>query len=379
MPRRATKRGDERTPLDRDCDVLICGASFAGLAVARELAGSGAEVLVIDRYEIGERQTSACGIPTRWLEELELTDSLQQTFGELVIHTPYVTARFDLPYTFSTFDYRTLCGALAAQGGGFAFETAAVKGRDGRAVQTDRGEIRARLIVDALGWRRVLGTGSNIQPPDALLSRGLEVHPFGGGAELEVWIDRSYVPAGYGWSFPAGEEVRIGIGSFDPRHHVREPTERLARDLDAERVRFQGNWIPHALRDATEDGVFFVGDSAGHCLPLTAEGIRTALYFGIACGRELRAVVDGVRNRQEALSRYHAFSASHARAFMWMLRVQRLVPKVAPRLLAGGLRAMQTKRFVDWSFGHYLNIAHPDLVGGGERAWDRPALSVAGA
>ena len=49
MPTRATKRGAERTPLDRDCDVLICGASFAGLAVARELAGSGALVLVIDR------------------------------------------------------------------------------------------------------------------------------------------------------------------------------------------------------------------------------------------------------------------------------------------------------------------------------------------
>ena len=45
--------------------MLICGASFAGLAVARELAGSGADVLVVDRYEIGERQTSACGDPDR--------------------------------------------------------------------------------------------------------------------------------------------------------------------------------------------------------------------------------------------------------------------------------------------------------------------------
>src|ERR1700683_2292658 len=83
MPRRATKRGEERTALDRDCDVLICGASFAGLAIARELAGSGADVVVIDRYEIGERQTSACGIPTTWLTALELQDSLEQTFGEL--------------------------------------------------------------------------------------------------------------------------------------------------------------------------------------------------------------------------------------------------------------------------------------------------------
>ena len=78
MPTRATKRGVQRTPIDRDCDVLICGGSFAGLAVARELARTGANVMVIDRYEIGERQTSACGIPTRWLEVLDLTAALQQ-------------------------------------------------------------------------------------------------------------------------------------------------------------------------------------------------------------------------------------------------------------------------------------------------------------
>ena len=39
MTRRATLRGEERTPLEGlRADVLICGASFAGLAVARELA-----------------------------------------------------------------------------------------------------------------------------------------------------------------------------------------------------------------------------------------------------------------------------------------------------------------------------------------------------
>ena len=47
--------------------------------------------------------------------------------------------------------------------------------------------------------------------------------------------------------------------------------------------------------------MFFAGDSAGHCLPLTAEGIRTALYFGLACGRELRAVLEGERTREQAL------------------------------------------------------------------------------
>jgi flavin-dependent dehydrogenase len=372
MPRRATKRGADRTPLQRDCDVLICGASFAGLAVARELAGSGADVLVIDRYEIGERQTSACGIPTAWLRALGLQDALQQTFGELVLHSPHTTVRYDLPWTFSTFDYRTLCELLAAQGD-FSFETAKVERRDGTTVVTDRGEIRAPLVVDALGWRRILGAGPNVQPPDALLSRGLEVHPFGSGRDLEVWIDRRYVPAGYGWSFPADGEMRIGVGSFDPRFHVREPTVRLADDLQAEKVRYQGNWIPHALRPATEDGVFFTGDSAGHCLPLTAEGIRTALYFGLACGRELRRVHAGEQTREQALTRYHEFSAGHALAFRWLLRVQRTVPRVAPRVLAPALGAMGSKRFVDWSFNHYLEIAHPRFATLDETARARPS------
>ena len=67
----------------------------------------------------------------------------------------------------------------------------------------------------------------------------------------------------------------------------------MAARLGVDAVRYQGNWFPHELRPAAEDGVFFVGDSAGHCLPLSGEGIRTAFYFGIACGRELRAVLAG--------------------------------------------------------------------------------------
>jgi menaquinone-9 beta-reductase len=363
MARRATKRGAERTPLRRDCDVLICGASFAGLAVARELAASGADVLMVDRYEIGERQTSACGIPTLWLEAMDLMEAHQQTFDQLVIHTPHATVRYRLPWTFSTFDYRGLCSRLADQGQPFDFETATVEGRTGQTVKTDRGEISASLIVDGLGWRRVLGAGTNIQPPDALLSRGLEVHPLSTGAEMEIWIDRAYVPAGYGWSFPAGQEVRIGVGSFDPRFHVREPTVSLATDLGADSVRYQGNWIPHALRDATEDGIFFVGDSAGHCLPLTAEGIRTALYFGLVCGRELAGVLAGRQTRHQALARYHAFSASHARPFRWLLRVQRLIPRVPPPVLGPSLRAIERESFTAWAFNHYLEIAHPRVAG----------------
>jgi digeranylgeranylglycerophospholipid reductase len=363
MPRRRTKRGAERTPLSHDADILVCGASFAGLAVARELAGSGARVLIVDRYEVGERQTSACAAPTGWLEALGLEGSMRQTFPELVIHTPHATARYQLPWTFSTFDYRTLCELLDDQNDAM-FETAKVDGRTGNTVHTDRGDLSAPLIVDGLGWRRILAGGSGFQPPDAPLSRGLEVHPHGESSDLEIWIDRRYVPAGYGWSFPARDEIRIGVGSFDPRFHVKDTTVALATDLERDAVRYQGNWIPHRLRPAVEDDLFFVGDSAGHCLPLTAEGIRTAFYFGIACGRELRAVVEGRSTRPDALRRYAEFSASHRWKFEAMLRVQRLIPRVPPRVLGPAIRAMSSQRFVDWSFTHYLQIAPPSFAAG---------------
>jgi menaquinone-9 beta-reductase len=363
VPVRKTKRGAERTPLSGDADVLICGASFAGLAVARELAGSGARVMVIDRYEIGERQTSACAAPTAWLERLGLAGSVRQTFSELVVHTPHGSTRVPLPWTFSTFDYRKLCTLLAEQGD-FEFETAKVDGRSGTTVHTDRGELSAPLVVDALGWRRVLADTGVYQPPEAPLSRGLEVHPHGSSADLEIWIDRRYVPAGYGWSFPARDELRVGVGSFDPRFHVKDTTVLLAEDLELPPVRYQGNWIPHRLREATEPApVFFVGDSAGHCLPLTAEGIRTAFYFGLALGRELRAVVDGRQSRATARERYERFHESHRWKFEALLKMQRLVPRIHPRLLPPTFALLSRKGIATWSFDHYLRIAPPESAG----------------
>jgi menaquinone-9 beta-reductase len=362
MPKRATKRGSERTPISGNYDVIICGASFAGLTVARQLTGSGARVLILDRYEIGERQTSACGVPTEWLERMGLEGSKRQEFEELVVHTPHGTSRYDLPWTFSTFDYRELCRLLDDQNDA-EFETAKVNGRTGETVHTDRGDVAAPLIVDALGWRRILASDGGYQPPDAPLSRGLEVHPDGGSDDLEIWIDRRYVPAGYGWRFPARDESRIGVGSFDPRFHVKDTTVLLAEDLEQPPVRYQGNWIPHKMRAPTEGGIFFVGDSAGHCLPLTAEGIRTAFYFGLKLGDELRAVVEGRQSRAAALRNYSGFADAHEWKFRWMLRVQKLVPKLPARAQRAMIWLVGRRRFVHWSFDHYLQIAPPEAAG----------------
>ncbi len=184
-------------------------------------AGVAAIVALLDRYEIGERQTSACAAPTEWLEALGLEPSIRQTFDELVIHTPHVTTTMRLPWSFSTFDYPQLCDLLWQECDA-DFETAKVEGRTGAivpagtaddgepiAIATDRGVVEAPLVVDCLGWRRVLDDG--YQPPDAPLSRGLEVHPGGVNDELEIWIDRDIVPAGYGWNDRSGALTRRAL------------------------------------------------------------------------------------------------------------------------------------------------------------------------
>lgn len=347
-------------------DLLICGASFAGLSLACELrrnldlAGADARILLIDRYDIGERQTSACAAPTEWLKAVKCEGSIRQTFSELTVNTAYGKSVFKLPFSFSTFDYRKLCEQLFERAR-VPFETATVRELESGAVLTDRGPLRAKLIADCLGWRSILRSERR-QPPEAPLSRGLEVHPSGSGSELEIWIDRAIVPAGYAWSFPAQDELRVGVGSFDPHFHVRRPTEKLAEELDLEAVRYQGNWIPHKLNTATEGEIFFVGDSAGHCLPLTAEGIRTAFYFGTACGRELSQVLTGQADSDQALRRYEAFCSRHDFQFKWLLRVQKLVPKIPPPILHLAVKLMQNKRFTAWAFNHYLRIAHPSYA-----------------
>lgn len=370
MTVRATARGAERHALDGTMvDVLVCGASFGGLAVARELAGSGASVLLVDRYELGERATSACAAPTPWLQALGLSDAIRQEIPHMRFTTPHGSVRYRLPWSWSAFDYRHLCHLLYEQSGS-RFQTATVKGRvpiEGTgageviSVVTDRGVLSAPLVVDALGWRRVLGR-SGYQPPAAPLSRGLEVHPDGQGEDLDVWIERSLVRRGYGWRVPACGEARVGVASYAPASHVRRPTDQLAERLELEAVRYQGNWFPHRLRPAVEDSIFFVGDSAGHCFPLSGEGIRTAFYFGIACGRELTAVLEQRRSRAAALERYSSFSAGHARAFAIAGGLQRAIPALPPRVLTSGLRLLARQWLVDRCFSWYLDQAHPSFA-----------------
>ena len=177
---------------------------------------------------------------------------------------------------------------------------------------------------------------------------------------MELWLDPRYVRSGYSWSFPAAASCASASARSGRRitSSSRPSSSPTTSSLPPEG--YQGNWIPHQLRPAVEDSVFFVGDSAGHCLPVTAEGIRTALYFGLACGRELRAVLDGRRTREEALRRYGAFSDSHATKYRWLLRVQQAIGRLMTTPVPSAISlSLRSRRLARWGFVATSRLPRP--------------------
>ena len=280
--------------------MLICGASFAGLTVARELSGSGARVLMIDRYEIGERQTSACAAPTdvaaqprprgRDPPDASATSSSTPRGGRSAgrcrgLLAPSTTAR---------------CARCCARSRpAWSSRPPRSRRREGDVVRHRPRRADARRSSST---RSAGGACSSMRPspssrPRRACHAGWRSTRGAARDDLELWLDRATCRAGYGWSFPAGDEVRVGVGSFDPRDHVKDPTVRLAADLGVEPEGYQGNWIPHRMRPASRTASSSSATAPATACPTTAEGIRTALYFGLACGRELRAVLDGRSTR----------------------------------------------------------------------------------
>ena len=299
-------------------EVLIAGASFAGLAAAQVL---GARALLVDPAPVGDGQTSACGAPVRVLEALGASDSIQEIHRDLVIHTPGRDVRWSVPEPFCTFDYRACCRA-AFDASGAAFVRASVRGRRGTVALTSAGEIPARALVDATGWRAALAawTADGRRRPSAPMPPGryfgLEAEvpaPFASGLHFYFW--RDVAPDGYAWVFPAGRVSRVGVLSYRGRSGLGAQLDALLVRLGLPAGPRHGGFLGARLARPVADGVFIAGDAAGHCLPFTGEGIRSAVWAGRVCGGLLRRLLEGEIAAAAAAAAYEAYVARQRRRF----------------------------------------------------------------
>jgi len=72
-------------------DAVIAGGSFGGLVLATSLKG---RVALVEKGEVGEGQTSACGTTLDLIQKLGLEESIEEVHDEGVMHVHGGVVRF---------------------------------------------------------------------------------------------------------------------------------------------------------------------------------------------------------------------------------------------------------------------------------------------
>lgn len=350
-------------------DVIIVGASFAGLAVATQLRGY--RTLLVDRKRPGTGQTSACGTILQVLRYWGLLDSLKQTHDQIKLHTSQGDYTFPSPYLWCTFDYQQFCETLLERSKA-EYLQATVQGADGNSISTSEGEVSGRCFVDASGWRSVLSDslGSGFVK-NRKMNFGIETivdapkdHDFNPNS-LHFWYDPEIIHRGVGWIFPRGENASLGVASYGGASHLHTSLDRLSARFEIENKGLHGTYFPYDLRPISKfQQVFVVGDAAGMCIGLTGEGIRPALFFGEACGQIICRFLEGTITLGEGLSEYAVFVNSNRVFFRIFSTLQGLLTSLPVKWIDGIAVFIRNDYVLRWILDQYWSLT---------KAWGTPS------
>ncbi|HEU4793664.1 MAG TPA: NAD(P)/FAD-dependent oxidoreductase [Nitrolancea sp.] len=309
-------------------DVVIAGGSYAGLAAAANL---GERALIIDQHQIGAIQHSACAIPLDIAQRFDVEETVLQIYPDGYVHTVRGTTSFQLQPRYCIFDHQRLCQTLFARSG-TQFLRARIQGLEGNTVLTSAGAVTGRVLIDATGWPAALATARQPALEDReRLTVAMEAEIPGEADGIHFYFDPDIVRHGYAWMFPAGDTLRIGVGSYIRQPGLTEALHRFLKFLGHQGKPRRGGMIPWFDRPPTVGNIFLAGDAAGHCVPLTAEGIRFALHFGDLAGRVAQEVVDGRLSLEAGLASYRLWVEAHRRRMKLMRFAQSLVGRMPNR------------------------------------------------
>jgi flavin-dependent dehydrogenase len=338
-------------------DVVVAGGSFAGLVLATTVTG---KVALIEKGDVGEGQTSACGTTLDLVEKLGLEESIEEVHEFGVMHTSRGSHRFRLPYPFCTFDYRAFCRLLLGRFDGDLVKASAL-GVEAGAVLTDVESVPGRVLVDATGWRATLACSVEPEfPAHVAITYGLEKPARGFvGDGLHFWFTSAVRGDGYGWSFPAGPVARAGVLSYVAPDGVRASTEEFLASEGMTGNHYHGGFLTAALRPATAGDIFVVGDAAGHCLPLTGEGIRPAVFFAQRLAGIIDQELSGVIDHSLALDMYRAQQARFEKRYRLLRRAQTALRGWPDPPVGTFLAAFSRGFMYEWLCRVYWEVAAP--------------------
>jgi menaquinone-9 beta-reductase len=304
-------------------DVVVVGGGPAGLAVAIAAASRGIDVLVLERAALPADKACGEGLLPRGVRALEALGArarldpgacsplraIRWIDGGLAAEAP-------LPGAGGLGVRRTaLSAALAArarEAGAEVREGAVVRrhrrGGDAVAVETDAGEVRARVLVAADGLASPVRRRERLDVPPAGAPRfGIRRH-----YARAPWTDAVEVHFGDGaeaYVTPAGPE-RVGIAMLCEEASRASHGDLLER-FPALAARVHGvaadsrpagaGPLARAARARALDRLVLVGDAAGYVDAITGEGLSLAFEGALALARALPdALARGARREDFA-------------------------------------------------------------------------------
>ncbi len=303
-----------------DFDVAIVGAGPAGSVAAHRLASAGTRVLLVDRAVFPRDKPCGGGVTAR--AERLLPFSIEPVVEDVVDrlecrlrYGPRVARRSRRPLAYMT-QRRRLDHFLvdkAADAGADVRDGVKVTDVRQDALAVDGREVRARVVIGADGCNgtaaRQLGLGGEVAYGVALEAN----YPYEARFAGVMFVEIAVVRGGYGWIFPKGDHVNLGVGGDEseaPR--LREQLLRLceAYGVDpAAASEMRGYRLPmRSSRTKLACGTAAViGDAAGLVDPFSGDGMYEAFLSARLVADAALAVLageaDGLEGYAEAVDR----------------------------------------------------------------------------
>ena len=296
--------------------MLVVGGGPAGSATAHALARAGASVLLADKATFPRDKPCGGGLTARAFrrcpvdptpvveEEVDIVE-LRFRFGDRVVRSArspviYMTQRRRLD--------AFLLDAARAQG------VEVREGADvsvGDEVRVDGAPVAVDVVVGADGANgttaRPLGLGAGIVHGVALEGNVPYARIDRDRYRRRAVVELADIPGGYGWVFPKGDHVNVGVGAWNqegPR--LREHLERtcVAHGLHlSELEHLRGHRLPLRPPGTTiaSDRALLVGDAAGLIDPVSGDGMYECF---VSASLAAEAIGDLLAGRATSLAPY---------------------------------------------------------------------------
>ncbi|MHA1930303.1 MAG: NAD(P)/FAD-dependent oxidoreductase [Candidatus Thorarchaeota archaeon] len=300
-----------------DVDVLIIGAGPAGLSAARQLSDMNIEYTLLSK-EISPGENKACGgfVPISALNEfnIDIFKGAWEIYGIRMKFPGMDVAQvdFDTPIGINT-TRRTLGIVLMSmitnvketiRMGSQVRQINITKDlcRIKYSYKDEELEITSKIIIDASGTNPVSlknndyrGRLTNDQAGYAIQYHYKKPGIEGSFGRInDFYYGSTYSPGGYAWIFPRKDETVLGTGGIVTRvrsdsNSVDDYLTKLISEgpvaallTNAQMYKKEAATLPLAgiVKPSYSDRIMLAGDAAGHCSPISGEGIHYALVAG---------------------------------------------------------------------------------------------------